>query len=288
VPAGRPGLGQLIAQARGSRAVRAKRDVYRQGRWSRQATIEAQPSAQHFGDPQVRALAARAQRIERTDLARFLGKGNFGAVYALDDDTIVKLPAIRDIHGRTWEPHVIKALLLHEAGISNELADAGSSVVPRTIYVELSDGTPALVRERGVEVEHATWTDLAELEVALADVEARGYAVRDRLLVLRRPDGSLFIGDVGLWQAPMMGDVPQLARERSEVSWMLKDWAESKGLQVPKGFPFLSEIRTREAYLASMEQYAIPQQDGSEDFFVKRARQSLAQGKRLRAQMGWK
>ena len=49
-----------------------------------------------------------------------------------------------------------------------------------------------------------------ELEKALFSLEkGTGWRVHDELLLLRRPDGSLFIGDVGLWSAPPRLEEPR-------------------------------------------------------------------------------
>ena len=132
----------------------------------------------------------------------FLGRGNFGETYAVPvcgGVAVVKIPTEKDIHGRTWKLPEQRANFLHEAGVANELEALGSEIVPRTVYVEMAGGRPALVREYGEPVRSMSVEEFSELEQALADVEALGWRVEDEISLYRRPDGSVFVGDVGIW-----------------------------------------------------------------------------------------
>ena len=132
----------------------------------------------------------------------FLGRGNFGETYAVPvcgGVAVVKIPTEKDIHGRTWKRPEQRANFLHEAGVANELEAVGVEIVPRTVYVETGDGVPALVREYGEPVALMSVEEFGELEQALADVETLGWRVEDEISLYRRPDGSVFVGDVGIW-----------------------------------------------------------------------------------------
>lgn len=137
-----------------------------------------------------------------------LGKGNFGVTY-LSEGRVVKLPRRENMHGSAWDPAALRAEFIHEAGIANELRALGHTVVPETVFVEgLTGAGPfdfALVREYGHPIDTIALAEWDELSRVLSAVQDEGYATRDELLILRRPDGSLFIGDVGLWKAPAIG-----------------------------------------------------------------------------------
>ena len=120
---------------------------------------------------------------------------------------------------------------MHEAGVANELAEAGHRIVPVTVFVELPDGTPALVREYGEPLSKVAADEVVALEKGLYDVEAtgkHGWDVADELLVMRRKDGTLFVADVGWWRV----------RQEPRSGWagasllpdLLGRWAVSAGL----------------------------------------------------------
>lgn len=270
---------------RGSRAVRARRSRYsKQQGWSGGSPAEPQPG--HLQSQEVRRLTARAAQVQRQDLSRFLGRGNFGAVYALDDDTIVKLAAKRDMHGRDWKKSEIREELLHEAGISNELAAAGIRIVPWTVYVELPDGTPALVRERGVEIEEPTWAEVAELERGIEAVERLGYFIRDHLLVMRRKDGSVFVADVGIWKAPPQGDPPSFMRSESDADLELNRWARSKSIELPLGFEFLPQLRRLERRVAESAEQQDLKSQRLREMMIQRPRRQLVAARQARRKLG--
>jgi hypothetical protein len=137
-----------------------------------------------------------------------LGRGNFGQTFLTQTakgPITVKVAAAQALYGnkQRWTRADQQRNMMHEAGVANELAEMGYDVVPRTIYVELSDGTPALVREYGDLADTLTPDEFYALETRLLALEQEtGWRVQDDLLALRRPDGSLFIGDVGIWQPP--------------------------------------------------------------------------------------
>lgn len=132
-----------------------------------------------------------------------LGQGNFGRVYKAEMPAgalSVKLPAPTDVHGTRWTRAKIRPLFIHEAGIANELSDKGFDIVPRSIYVELYDGTPAIVREYGEPIHSLSPDEFYEIELKLVDVESNGFRVQDDVHLYRRQDGTLYVGDVGIWQ----------------------------------------------------------------------------------------
>ena len=137
-----------------------------------------------------------------------LGKGNFGVTY-LSEGRVVKLPRRENMHGMAWPPAALRQEFIHEAGIANELRALGHTVVPKTVFIEgLTGAGPfdfALVREYGHPVDSLALAEWDELSRVLSAVQDEGYATRDELLILRRSDGSLFVGDVGLWKAPAIG-----------------------------------------------------------------------------------
>ena len=85
------------------------------------------------------------------------------------------------------------------------------------------------------------------LDAILTHLDSLRQQHLDELLVLRRPDGSLFIGDVGIRKAPVQSQVqiPSHIRAPSDASMLLGDWARAKGIRVPRGFAFLPELRRR-------------------------------------------
>lgn len=138
--------------------------------------------------------------------SELLGSGNFGIGYRVDDDggaRVVKVPAAIDIQNRVWTREGQTRNFRHEAGVANELAALGYSIIPRTTYVEFGRGTPALVRDYGLPAGPLSVEEYAELERQLFDIERRhGWGVHDDLAIYRRHDGSVFVGDVGFWTAP--------------------------------------------------------------------------------------
>lgn len=132
-----------------------------------------------------------------------LGQGGFGRAEAVKVNGVryvVKFPARKNNHGKTRTAKDAKRWLLHEAGIANRLE--GNPAVPFTTFVDGPGWDFALVREYGEPVDPArlTLSQIAQLEADLLAVEASGVQVDDDLLILSRPDGELFIGDVGWWR----------------------------------------------------------------------------------------
>ncbi|MDF1703023.1 MAG: hypothetical protein P1V36_17885 [Planctomycetota bacterium] len=162
------------------------------------------------GDEPAQRLA---QRVVDGEAGQRLGVGNFGTAYrgpklrGFPGGTVVKVGNRADIHGRPWKRKNLRNYLIHEAGVSDELRAAGVNVVPRSVYVEVDNaeygaGWPVVVREYGdiVEADDASKAEIIALEQALYAVADAGWAVRDVLLVARRPaDGSLFVADAGWW-----------------------------------------------------------------------------------------
>jgi len=144
--------------------------------------------------------------LDRAGSGNPLGAGNFGATVRVRDANgvpwVVKQPVRVDRHGKAYTPERAKAYLLHEAGIANRVEDTGNRAVPHTVFVDGPGWDFGLVREYGEIVDPAALTldEIRKLEQDLLAVEVGGVQVDDDLLILRRPDGSLFIGDVGWWR----------------------------------------------------------------------------------------
>lgn len=185
------------------------------------------------------ANTARASALE-------LGRGNFGVAYLAETDAgrfVVKCPTEIDIHGRTWTAKEQRENFLHEAGVANELASLGVRIVPHIVFVELEDGSPALVREYGEPVLKSTPEVYADVEKALVDVEARGWKVEDEIELFTRPDGSLFVGDVGIWHPAVVEDGAERFPKFSTLDMLLRILAHR--LIDEFEFPALSEVLRR-------------------------------------------
>ena len=177
-----------------------------------------------------------AETIEASEIAARaptegvrLGKGNFGEAWLLDG-RVVKLANAENMHGQAQTISDQRGWMKHEAGVANELYEAGYTVVPRTIYVE-PDGHPGVVREYGEPVTDPSMEEISELEAALYRVESdgiEGWDVADDLLVMRRPDGSIYIADVGFWQKRKRARKPGW-RDKSEVGTLLSGWVHKGG-----------------------------------------------------------
>ena len=168
-----------------------------------------------------------ARRLAQAALDRpseSLGKGNFGVTY-LSEGHVVKLPRRENMHRVAWKSAELRQEFIHEAGIVNELRALGHTVVPETVFVEGLMGAGlfdfALVREYGHPVDALALDEWDELSRGLGAVQEDGYAVRDELLILCRPDGSLFIGDVGLWKAPAIGASGPVTSMESDLDSLL-------------------------------------------------------------------
>jgi hypothetical protein len=166
---------------------------------------------------------------------KLIGTGNFGVAYEVSSDgrkRLVKLGSFDTIHSRSYArsdlpeyrkkaqrtKSQMRASLLHEAGVANELWALGFRCVPYTVFVER--GLPALVREYG-EIGDVTRSQLDQLSLELRAVADAGWNIQDDLLIAKRiyeegnaPKGSLFIADVGIWQwtgkTPDVGDLMSL------------------------------------------------------------------------------
>lgn len=204
-----PGAQRRRQSARKANPAKAAREVKSRGkrgdtRWDREP---AYLTAGHHSRADTRRAAKIASTIAERGAS--LGKGNFGEVYWLDEpqyaDFIVKVPTATNLHGRRWTEMEQRNNLLHEAGVANELTDAGfGDVVPSTVFVELADGRPALIREYGEPVDELSPMEYTTLERRLYEMERQtGWRLQDLLQVYRRRSGGVFVGDVGLWKAPV-------------------------------------------------------------------------------------
>lgn len=190
------------ARARREIRVRAYEDGEERWAWH---TVPPELTPGHFDLHEVRdaiQFAAQAHSQSETDKG-LLGGGNFGVAFLVETQrggvVVVKLPARTNIHGRVWQLSEQRTNFMHEAGVANELQALGVGLVPATVYVEFADGKPALVREYGEPVTKMSVEEFAEVEQALMAVDELGWAVEDDIALYRRPDGSVFVGDVGIW-----------------------------------------------------------------------------------------
>lgn len=165
----------------------------------------ARTTADHWTDPAVIEAARIAESVQR-GYNRRMGAGNFGVGYRADTPSgprLVKLPAEHNLHEQPWSRAQQTAHIMHEAGVANELSALGYSLIPRGVYTEWGGGTPAFVREFGEPVTSLTPAEYGAVEAELLSIERdHGWMVVDELQLYRRPDGSVYVGDVGLWQPP--------------------------------------------------------------------------------------
>lgn len=152
-----------------------------------------------------------------------LGNGAFGLAYHLRGSPVaVKLPTATDLGGHPWSRSDQRDNLLNEAGVANELAARGYTIVPRIVYIELKDGTPALAREYGEPVTVLTRAEFEILERETTDVELKaGWDISDDQSLYRRADGSIFVGDVGEWvrrTTPWIRSMSVLGRWLEEIA----------------------------------------------------------------------
>jgi hypothetical protein len=169
----------------------------------------------HAREPATLAATRTAERVVansyslsdgRAAWPERLGSGNFGIAYRLDTDdgpAVVKIATATNIHGRPWTRTEQTRNLLHEAGVANELTELGFRCMPRSVFVRFAGGTPAVVREYGEPAGPLSPEEYASLEADLVAIEREhGWRVNDDLALYRRADGSVYVGDVGFWQAP--------------------------------------------------------------------------------------
>lgn len=201
-------------------------------RWA-WATVPPELTPGHFDLPEVRdavQFAAQAYSQAETDKG-LLGRGNFGVAFLVETQAggavVVKLPAPTNIHGKPWSSALQRENLMHEAGVANELQALGVRLVPATVYVEFPDGRPALVREYGEPVTKMSVDEFAEIERALMAAEELGWAVEDYIDLYRRPDGSVFVGDVGIWHPLPKWESGKPTRKAAEESlpWLIPQLA---------------------------------------------------------------
>lgn len=174
-------------------------------------TIPPYLTEDHFNNDDVRdALAVFDDWRSERRKATFLGKGNFGEAYVVETangPVLLKVPAKKNIHGKEWTLEEQRENLMHEAGVANELAELGYDAVPLTVYVEDADGNPALVREYGEPVTELSGDEYFELENQLQEIEEQSrWRVQDDIVLYRREDGRVFVGDVGIWQPETVRD----------------------------------------------------------------------------------
>ena len=251
---------------------RARRDRRVDGQWQ---LTPASLTDDHYERAETQLATEQAKRILADGV--LLGEGNFGKVYWLDDpdhaDVVLKVPRDRALYGhqQEWTPEQKRDNLLHEAGVANEIRELGSTIVPDTVFVELGGDTPALVREYGDPIEQLSPTDYAEVEAALMALEPHGWRVQDELLVMRRPDGSLFVADVGVWSHDEKVTL-------SDLGDLLANWADSYGMDL-HGATLPSIARDVESY----EIFAEGDEDGD---FATMERRHIANALAKRREAG--
>ncbi len=172
------------------------------------------------GPREQKALRVVQAMLDGSARGVSLGRGNFGEAFEVRrgaSRVIVKVPVAADIQGRPWQMSSLRQFFRQEAGVANDLWDAGSPVVPRTTYVE-HDEIPYLVREWGEIPAGVTPAEFDWLGDQLSALMSAGWRIRDDLLVARRPKGSLFVADVGMWTKRRRGSAPE-ARDAWEDLW---------------------------------------------------------------------
>jgi hypothetical protein len=97
--------------------------------------------------------------------------------------------------------------------------------------------------------------------------------VQDDLLVLRRPDGSLFIGDVGIWQPPTIRQGAAGKTDHSNLEALLEDLAQAT-FDAP-----VTSLPRIEAYIARLQTI-------DDDWLAGQYRDSLKKGLASRARLG--
>lgn len=158
----------------------------------------------HHALPDTRAAVqiAEAARSRGTDFE--LGRGNFGVVYRVDTSAgpfAVKFPAYANIHGEPWSTADQIRNFKHEAGVSSVIARMGyADLMPDNRFVELHDGLVAIVREYGEPVTSLSRAEFIRLEEMLTKLDRKhSWEPHDDLQLYRRPDGSVYVADVGFW-----------------------------------------------------------------------------------------
>jgi len=208
---------------------------WHRSRWDEKAqehidghTESATLSSDHFEDPDVQWASQVASRVEEDSNSEPLStEGNFGRPHAVDTDRgkfIVKFPQSHTIHGDPWRPSEIRNWLIHEGAVLEALRGV-TSIVPWGVYTETSRGTPAVVREYGsLAWGTVTMAEYKAIEDGLMAVWNYGWEPKDDPLPARRANGSIFIADVGFWQAPNEPPAtPGWERDRdSDVGFLLE------------------------------------------------------------------
>lgn len=256
--------------------------------------VPARLTPRHNDLPAVKAARAAAAAWQAKWQGRsheYLGRGNFGLAYKLErpeGDRVLKFPVDASIHFRPYRREEQTQNLMAEAGIANELREAGFGIVPEIVYVELDDGTPILVREYGEPVtakNPPTEAEVDALEAELLAIDRSGWSVLDDLAIYRRPDRSLFVGDVGFWKAPRgprPGEKPWRWRRMDSYvphlfdRWLREVWGEER----------TADFSTRDATESAAEAVAVYREDGLTANLYRKALEALAEHRADRAARG--
>lgn len=254
--------GRTIPQAAGERLERklaAMRPNPVRARRGSDSVAKPRLTRGHLSLPETREAAKRAARttlrtgfswrdggtdedpVYRHGRAELVGTGNFGMVYRVDDargPIAVKLPAAHDLARAAWTRDKQTDWMRQEAGVANELAAKGYTIVPRGVYTEFGGGTPAFVREWGEPAASITGPEYAEMERQLLDIERRhGWRVHDDLVLYRRADGTLFVGDVGFWEAPRPGPKRKWEAMQSDLPYLVQKLCKAVPVLSPESAP---------------------------------------------------
>lgn len=185
--------------------------------------------------------------------SRMVGQGNFGLVYRVDHSArgvfAVKIPSATDMHENVRPRDVQTRWFRHEAAVYEALRALKSPLATDVTYAEFDGGTPALVREYGDPVASMTAAEVERVESELLRLEWKHrWRVQDNLSLYRRADGSLFVGDVGLWSLRPAADRMTLRgmRERSSVPDLMRQLGEAVKIEgAPATFAALLRARGR-------------------------------------------
>lgn len=213
-----------------------------------ESTVPAHLTDGHWQEPAV-IEAARTAGSTARGYSKHLGEGNFGIGYRAETPSgalaFVKVPAAHNIHKQPWTRAEQTSNLMQEAGVANELRALGYTVVPEGVYTEWGGGTPAWVREFGEPVTSLTPEEYSSLEAELMSIERDAqWRVVDELQLFRRPDGSVFVGDVGIWQAPSR----RTKKAWSDQDSSLRNLLEQAQQKLVPGLAWREKRTAREGY----------------------------------------
>lgn len=240
----------------------------------------------HFEREDTRRALAAARGVLHSHGQ--IGRGNFGIAYKGklgSAPALVKFAADANIHGFPWTRSEQTKNLMQEAGVANELAALGFTVVPEAVYVELGDGTPAVVREYGEPLTSLSRAEYLALEAQLTDIErVHGWTVADDLQLYRRADGEIFVADVGYWRAPDGHPWdPADSMLSTYFTRVQEEFMPSSERLVPLPRMYVAIERLGK----ELEDEFLPEWDGSDWLAAINNGQTLREGIDARTPLGW-